>query len=636
MVRIKIVDAEVGETIPSDEIDRPQKGQSADPVHVMVFKILDVVSITGETVLVSDADVDNRKIEHQFQAKGESLVRIQIDIRNAPVELRTKSKIEVDTDRMHTGHRKHHQNKYDRNHQFQSHQDLLIQQKNTTRPDHIDSYRRVESSGQKLYDDGVMRRLRFALVLVLLLGGVGFLGGEPSQRIEFHYQGMKISVTPSPGGHISLSPIMKLLGGDISYSEAAGVWAMSFDDHLIQMAAGRKLLLVDGKLMETPDPPVGITGGLAVTFKTLNQFVLAPFSLHAEKIPEGWIIRPGASFGEPVIVYPMVADFGSTTTLALALEHQAEVVIEDTGTGTVLVHFPRNTPRLDTSRHFESRNIVSIQTGPGQIEVKLADDIGVLNSNVLHNPERVVMELGTVHKVPQKETRPPVVIPSRRTRPLIVIDPGHGGSDTGALGEGGIVEKNLTLAVSRFLSRELNKLGYGVRMTREKDEKKALTDRASLANRLDATLFVSLHANSSTVHSVRGAETYYVSLDDTASDAAAKNTAEQENSVAEQSDRNTSGLDLILWDMAQSEVLNESAKLALDIQLRLNALLGIKDRGVKQAPFVVLTGATMPAALVEIGFLSNPKEAVLLEQEPHQQELARAIALGVHDFLEAR
>ena len=94
-----------------------------------------------------------------------------------------------------------------------------------------------------------------------------------------------------------------------------------------------------------------------------------------------------------------------------------------------------------------------------------------------------------------------------------------------------------------------------------------------------------------------------------------------------------SDLDLILWDLAQASALNESAELAVAVQTRLNALLELRDRGVKQAPFVVLTGATMPAILVEVGFLSNPAEASRLASAEHQQALARAIATGIEAFL---
>ena len=123
-----------------------------------------------------------------------------------------------------------------------------------------------------------------------------------------------------------------------------------------------------------------------------------------------------------------------------------------------------------------------------------------------------------------------------------------------------------------------------------------------------------------------------MSLDDKASDEAAAATAKLENEAGDATDQR-SDLDLILWDLAQASALNESAELAVAVQTRLNALLGLRDRGVKQAPFVVLTGATMPAILVEVGFLSNPSEASRLAEPEHQQALARAIAAGIEAFL---
>ena len=213
----------------------------------------------------------------------------------------------------------------------------------------------------------------------------------------------------------------------------------------------------------------------------------------------------------------------------------------------------------------------------------------------------------------------------------MVIDPGHGGDDVGAQSPTGVMEKEVTLAVARRLARILESRGRAVRLTRDGNQGRALTDRTALANRLDATVFISLHANASTVASVAGAETYYMSLDG-ASDEAAAATAALENRAGSSSN-GRSPLDLILWDLAQAEVLNESSRLALAVQGRLNARLGLRDRGVKQAPFVVLTGATMPAILVEVGFLSNPSEAERLTQPESQQQLAEAVAAGVEDFL---
>jgi N-acetylmuramoyl-L-alanine amidase len=221
----------------------------------------------------------------------------------------------------------------------------------------------------------------------------------------------------------------------------------------------------------------------------------------------------------------------------------------------------------------------------------------------------------------------------RRTGPRpVVIDPGHGGDDIGARSQDGVLtEKDITLAVARRLARILESRGQAVRLTRDGDQSRALTDRTALANRLEAPAFVSLHANASTFSSVTGTETYYMSLD-SATDEAAAATADLENRAGESSGQK-SALDLILWDLAQADVLNESAQLALSVQGRLNSRLGLRDRGVKQAPFVVLTGATMPAILVEVGFLSNPSEAERLTQPDYQQQIAEAIAAGIEDFV---
>jgi N-acetylmuramoyl-L-alanine amidase len=240
------------------------------------------------------------------------------------------------------------------------------------------------------------------------------------------------------------------------------------------------------------------------------------------------------------------------------------------------------------------------------------------------------MEFGPVRATPTPATdQAPVVIPTG-PRP-IVIDPGHGGDDIGAHSGSGLMEKDVTLSIARRLARVLEARGYRVRLTRDGDQNRALTDRTSLANRLDAVAFVSLHANAFTASSVSGAETYYMSIND-ASDADAAAIADLENRAGTPSGERTP-LDLILWDLAQAEVLNESAQLALTVQQHLNSQLGARDRGVRQAPFVVLTGATMPAILVEVGFLSNSTEADQLAQPDHQQKLAEAIAAGIEDFV---
>jgi N-acetylmuramoyl-L-alanine amidase len=159
-------------------------------------------------------------------------------------------------------------------------------------------------------------------------------------------------------------------------------------------------------------------------------------------------------------------------------------------------------------------------------------------------------------------------------------------------------------------------------LTRDEDADLPLETRSALANQLKAELFVSLHLNSSFGQAATGAETYFLSLD--ASDERAQRAADEANQAATAGDPLTD-LQLILWDMAQTRHLAESQRLASLIQEELNVTLGLRNRGVKQAPFVVLMGAAMPAVLVEFGFLSNPEEVERLGDPEYQNRLAQAL-----------
>ncbi len=476
-----------------------------------------------------------------------------------------------------------------------------------------------------------MRKTVFIMLVMVLAVATMLQAQALPPTLEFRHQGLKIDTAPVRN-RVEVSPIMTLLGGEAAFSASAGVWALSLGEHLVQVSPDRRLVLVNGKLAEARDAPISSPAGIAVTLSFLDDFILAPFGFHLEAFVGGYSIVPGVSSGRPITVRPAAADFRATTTLVLSLDRTVEASVEARPGGGVVILMPRSAPFIESPNRLRSRRVRAVIAAPGRLEVELSPGVGLISWNVLTRPDRVVMELGPVPPTP---TPAPIIArPIERSGPRpIVIDPGHGGEDTGAVGESGLTEKELALAIAGRLARVLRAAGHPVRLTRDGDVGRALTDRAALANRLDAQGFVSLHANAWTAPSVHGAETYYMSLDDRASDAAAQSTADLENRANGGSSGQGSTLDLILWDMAQSEVLNESARLALRVQARLNALLGLKDRGVKQAPFVVLTGATMPAVLVEVGFLSNSEEMKQLASPDHQQALADAIALGIRDFL---
>jgi len=218
----------------------------------------------------------------------------------------------------------------------------------------------------------------------------------------------------------------------------------------------------------------------------------------------------------------------------------------------------------------------------------------------------------------------------------IVIDPGHGGIDNGAKGKFGAAEKDITLAISLKLKTIIERnFAFRVILTRERDIDKSLEDRAAKANNNKAFLFISIHANGSYRKNARGSETYFLSLN--ATDEEARRLAYLENNEPDLEDQivseNEDDIKMILWNMAQTAYLTQSSQLAESIQIQLNSLLKTRNRGIKQAPFKVLTGVACPAVLVEVAFISNPVEEEQLGTEEFQNNVALAIYNGLNNFI---
>jgi len=218
----------------------------------------------------------------------------------------------------------------------------------------------------------------------------------------------------------------------------------------------------------------------------------------------------------------------------------------------------------------------------------------------------------------------------------IVIDPGHGGMEPGAIGRFGTLEKNIALDISAKLKAIVERnFPSRVVLTRDKDIDVSLENRAALANNYKADLFISIHVNSSYRKDAHGSETYFLSLK--ATDEEARRLAYMENNPAEFEEgiigENEDEIKMILWDMAQSAHLKQSSLLAESIQKELNLLLRTSNRGIKQAPFKVLAGVACPAVLVEVAFISNPKEERRLAKEGFQINVAKAVYRGMVNYI---
>ncbi|MCG9130046.1 N-acetylmuramoyl-L-alanine amidase [Candidatus Poribacteria bacterium] len=214
------------------------------------------------------------------------------------------------------------------------------------------------------------------------------------------------------------------------------------------------------------------------------------------------------------------------------------------------------------------------------------------------------------------------------TAKTIVIDPGHGGKDPGALGSGSLQEKGVVLSISHKLREILTEKGYTVLMTRDTNRFIPLKKRTEFATQHKADLFLSIHANSTTSSKANGIETYYLNVnskDSTSEKIAARENMNSGYSIQE--------LETLLKGLIQESKSEDSKRLAKHVQQSLVAATGAIDRGVKHARFVVLIGTKVPAILIEAGFLTNPVEGRKLATSAYQHKIATAIAQGVDSFL---
>ena len=216
----------------------------------------------------------------------------------------------------------------------------------------------------------------------------------------------------------------------------------------------------------------------------------------------------------------------------------------------------------------------------------------------------------------------------------VVLDAGHGGKDPGAIGKFGTKEKDVALDITKRAGSLLEKSGIKVIYTRDEDVFIPLLDRTKIANDANGKLFVSIHANANQNRKVQGFETYLLrpgKSEDAIEVASRENSVIKLEEVTDQYE-NLTGENLIMATMAQSTFMKESEDLASVIQTELDKKLDTPNRGVKQAGFYVLIGASMPNALVEVGFLSNPAEEKMLKQSRHKQKIAEAIFYAIKSF----
>jgi N-acetylmuramoyl-L-alanine amidase len=337
---------------------------------------------------------------------------------------------------------------------------------------------------------------------------------------------------------------------------------------------------------------------------------------------------------DPPTVTVTVDASADSTRIMLTHSRRVGYVIESVR-GDVRVRYAEPVDLQPPIERFENRILKRYRMrDPRTLHLDTGSKYDRYESFELLHPFRLVLDLKSAPRVVRGRNRPSA---PREASTIIVIDPGHGGTEQGAMGPAGLIEKDVTLAIARRLRRDLERNNPSVQvvLTRDEDRLVGLDERTAIANHNRADLFLSIHLNASPRSTARGAETYYLSTDPT--DQEARMLAELENDPAVRKrphERVADGsLDLVLWDLAQNQYVAESGALAESIQDHLNRLTGTRDRGVRQAPFRVLMGAMMPAVLVEVGFISNEEDETLLASPTYRMQIVRALSAAVEEFL---
>jgi N-acetylmuramoyl-L-alanine amidase len=496
-----------------------------------------------------------------------------------------------------------------------------------------------------------IRTFVLALGVALTVTAPGLALSAPVDPVVLLLEGQRREIQPTVRAEVELLPLDLVIAGFgvVVHSDArAGAVTLTYQRREASFYNKKSLASVGGDLRLLSSPAVLDEGQWLVPLDAVPRVIGPLLGKRAEWHAASRVM----TLGDVAIPKVGVTTFVSGDLVRVVLEASEKVpfhVVQDQGKVTVSI--PRDVVDVSFQQERLTGGIVDLLQYQGGRENVLSVTLGrrfeQMKAYEQDGPPRLVLEFHaapTPARAPREAASTPSVAPSPRapapgdaaSQRTIVIDPGHGGDDTGAKGAGGTLEKDVTLSIARKLRTALvNNLGYQVFLTRDRDEDIPLDERTAVANNYKADLFLSIHANASRSHGATGSEVYFLSYQ--ASDEESRRVAASEGpppAPGGEAAEGSGGADLalILWDMAQAEHLEESSALASRIQEELTAATGVGQRGVKQAPFRVLVGAAMPAALVEVAFISNPEEEKLLGSDAFQAKVVGAIAKGISRY----
>lgn len=428
------------------------------------------------------------------------------------------------------------------------------------------------------------------------------------------------------GGHIwvPLSELSRAWEAGLEWDFATMRVTLTSDGHRMEFVPEDPFFVVDGRIHHLPVPPRMLKGELYLPLDILLPY--APFVRGKLKWKKKEVNILGVSIEErangTLIVVRTSEPLRAEAALASGWLHLTlyRGRLDTTAMGSLR---PKGTVREVRAYQYSHSAQISFRLKPGVSEYRIYPS---------PDPKKVVVLLWRRPKKPKKQE-----MWAYRT---VVIDPGHGGRDEGAVGPTGLKEKDVVLDIALRLAKLLREeLGMQVVLTRTEDVFVPLQERARIAVNGGGQLFVSLHCNSSKNPKVAGVETYFLSdakTEDAREVAKRENASLRFEEVIPSLKEDNFTLKDILTDMLSDQFLKESQKLAACIQEELVRGLGLEDRGVKQAGFYVMLGteAAMPSVLVELGFISNRREERLLKTSAFRRRAALALFRGIRNFKE--
>ncbi|HYL04642.1 MAG TPA: N-acetylmuramoyl-L-alanine amidase [Thermoanaerobaculia bacterium] len=447
---------------------------------------------------------------------------------------------------------------------------------------------------------------------------------------------LPVPVTITPGGPLfALRPLVDSLGGQLGGEDTGESYNLKIEATEVVTGIGNAIITVGEEIVSLSQPPVRGQGGPQVPLDFLRKTYGAVSGYSFDWRPEDSRLTISRRESREIKVLLDVVHLQGMTTVVLQFPETPRYRLNQQP-GAVEVQLLADRLAPPVRKKVDDSLVQDVTFAPQLVRIQLVPDAEV-ESYLLDNPFRLVFDVHRKSAAPVPAGPSAATFDLRSSTRTIVVDPGHGGTETGAIGPGGIAEKELTLVLARDLEARLTqRLPVRVVLTRNDDTKLPLDNRTAIANQNKADLFISLHLNSSLGTGAHGAETYFLSSQ--ATDTRAETAAASENvggqAAAGDAGQENQDLQMLLWDLAQSHHLAESQRFAGLVQAELNQALELKDRGVKQAPFRVLMGAAMPAVLVELGFISNPDEESKLQNPAYRANLVEALVRAVGRYLE--